>query len=339
VPVLEFGVFDHLDSNGLPLGDFFEQRLRLIEQIERHGFYGYHLAEHHSTPLGLAGNPSVFLASAFARTKRLRIGPLVYVLPLHHPLRLYEEICMLDHLSGGRLMMGVGRGGALVEHQRMGVEPAEAPARYHEAFAVLVEAFDKDVVNFDGKFFHFHDYLVQQKPVQRPHPPIWYGAPNPEAIGWAAPRGINVVSLGPASRARAISDRYRAEWSALGHAAGGLPKIGITRHVVVAASDDEAKRIARRAYAPWAAAIAFLWEHSKQEFGLKEIYPKEFDALEQIGHGIAGSPATVQRYLENLQAETGVNYVLCQMTFGDMTFAEAETSLALFARDVMPAFK
>jgi alkanesulfonate monooxygenase SsuD/methylene tetrahydromethanopterin reductase-like flavin-dependent oxidoreductase (luciferase family) len=337
--MLEFGIFDHLDNNGRPLGEFFEQRLRLIAQIEAGGFYGYHFAEHHSTPLGLAGSPSVLLAAAFARTKRLRIGPLVYVLPLHHPLRLYEEICMLDHLSGGRLMMGVGRGGALVEHQRMGVEPAEAQVRYHEAFAVLMEAFGKDIVNFDGRFFRYQDYLVQQKPVQRPHPPVWYGAPNPEATGWAAPRAINVVSLGPAMRAKAISDRYRAEWAALGRNATEIPKIGITRHIVVAATDDEAKRIARRAYPRWAAAIAFLWERAGQDFALKEIYPKDFDALQNIGHGIAGSPQTVRRYISDLQAETGVNYVLCQMIFGYMTFVEAKTSLGLFARDVIPHFK
>jgi alkanesulfonate monooxygenase SsuD/methylene tetrahydromethanopterin reductase-like flavin-dependent oxidoreductase (luciferase family) len=336
--VLEFGIFDHLDSNGLALGEFFEQRLQLIELIERGGFYGYHLAEHHSTPLGLAGSPSVFLASAFARTTTLRLGPLVYVLPLHHPLRLYEEICMLDHLSGGRLMLGVGRGGALIEHQRMGIEPKDAQALYHEAFAVLMHAFENDVVNFDGRFFQYRDYLVQQRPVQRPHPPMWYGAPNPEAIAWAAPRTINVVSLGPAARAKAIAERYRAEWNALGREPSSLPKVGITRHIVVAPTDDEAKRIARRAYPRWSAAIAFLWEHSKQDFVLKEIYPKDFDALERIGHGIAGSPTTVRDYLAALQRETGVNYVLCQMIFGDMSFEEARQSVSLFASDVMPAF-
>jgi alkanesulfonate monooxygenase SsuD/methylene tetrahydromethanopterin reductase-like flavin-dependent oxidoreductase (luciferase family) len=336
--LLEFGIFDHLDSNGWPLGDFLEQRLRLIELIERAGFSGYHLAEHHSTPLGLAGSPSLFLAAAFARTRRLRMGPLVYVLPLHHPLRLYEEICMLDHLSGGRLLLGVGRGGALIEHQRFGIDPKDAPAMYHEAFAVLMNAFENDVVNFDGKFFHYKDYLAQAKPVQRPHPPIWYGAPNAEAISWAAPRAVNVVSLGPAARARAISDRYRAEWSALGRAAAELPKIGITRHIVAAATDDDARRIARAAYPRWRDAIAFLWQRSSVDFVLKEVYPKDFDALESIGHGIAGAPATVRAYLENLQRETGVNYVLCQMVFGDMACDDAERSLALFAREVMPAF-
>src|SRR6202022_2379142 len=129
--MIKFGIFDHLDGNDLPLGAFFEARLRLLELAETHGFYGYHLAEHHSTPLGHAAAPSVFPAAAIARTSRIRLGPLVYVLPLHHPLRLYEEVCMLDHLSGGRLMLGVGRGGALLEHARYGGEPATRQEVYH----------------------------------------------------------------------------------------------------------------------------------------------------------------------------------------------------------------
>jgi alkanesulfonate monooxygenase SsuD/methylene tetrahydromethanopterin reductase-like flavin-dependent oxidoreductase (luciferase family) len=140
--------------------------------IEQAGFQAYHLAEHHSTPLGMASSPSVFLAAAIQRTHRIRLGPLVYVLPLYHPLRLYEEICMLDHLSGGRLTVGVGRGGALIEHQRFGIDPAVAPAMYQEAFAVLMRAFESDVLNFEGRFFNYKDYVIQVKPVQQPHPPI-----------------------------------------------------------------------------------------------------------------------------------------------------------------------
>ena len=181
----------------------------------------------------MASSPSVFLASAIQRTRTIRLGPLVYVLPLYHPLRLYEEICMLDHLSGGRLTVGVGRGGALIEHQRFGVDPAQAPAMYQEAFAVLMRAFETDVLDFEGRFYNYKDYLVQAKPVQRPHPPIWYGAPNADAIAWAGPRSINVVSLGPAARARAISDRYRDEWKRLGRDGSALPGIGITRHIVL----------------------------------------------------------------------------------------------------------
>jgi alkanesulfonate monooxygenase SsuD/methylene tetrahydromethanopterin reductase-like flavin-dependent oxidoreductase (luciferase family) len=335
---LNFGIFDHLDSNGGPLGRFLEDRLRLVELIEQAGFAAYHLAEHHSTPLGMASSPSVFLAAAIQRTSKIRLGPLVYVLPLYHPLRLYEEICMLDHLSGGRLTVGVGRGGALIEHQRFGIDPTLAPAMYQEAFAVLMRAFEAEVLDFEGRFYNYKDYVVQVKPLQRPHPPIWYGAPNADAIAWAAPRGINVVSLGPGARARAISDRYRDEWKKLGREAAALPGIGITRHIVVAESDDEAQSIANAAYPRWRDAIDYLWRRTNMDFVLKEIYPRDFTALQRLGHGVAGSPETVRDYLANLQAETGVNTVLCQMIFGDMRFEDATRSIGLFGHKVMPAF-
>ena len=99
---LEFGVFDHLDRSDLPLRDYYEQRLKVIEAFDRGGFYAYHVAEHHFTPLGMAPSPSVFLSAIAQRTKRLRFGTFVYALPVHHPLRVMEEICMLDHMSGGR---------------------------------------------------------------------------------------------------------------------------------------------------------------------------------------------------------------------------------------------
>jgi alkanesulfonate monooxygenase SsuD/methylene tetrahydromethanopterin reductase-like flavin-dependent oxidoreductase (luciferase family) len=333
--VLDFAIFDHLDTNGAPLGRFLDERLRLIEVMEQAGFGAYHLAEHHSSPLGMASSPSVFLSAAIQRTSKIKLGPLVYVLPLYHPLRVYEEVCMLDHLSKGRFMLGVGRGGALVEHQRYGVEPANASALYQEAFAVLMKAFDSDVLNFEGKFFTFKDFVIQAKPYQLPHPPIWYGAPSPDAIAWAVPKAINVVSLGPSVRARAISDRYRKDWRELGRSEADLPRIGITRHIVVADSDAQAQQIARDAYPRWRAAMEFLWQRSGQDFALKEIYPLEFDALQAIGHGIAGSPATVRDYIARLEREAGVNYVLCQMVFGDMNFDDATHSIKLFGEEVM----
>lgn len=337
--MLDFAIFDHLDTNGAPLGSFLDERLRLIETIEQAGFGAYHLAEHHSSPLGMASSPSVFLSAAIQRTSKIRLGPLVYVLPLYHPLRVYEEVCMLDHLSKGRFMLGVGRGGALVEHQRYGIEPTNASGLYHEAFAVIMRAFESDVLNFEGKFFNFKDFVIQAKPYQLPHPPIWYGAPTPDAIGWAVPKAINVVSLGPSSRALAISDRYRKDWRELGRPEADLPRIGITRHVVVAETDAQAERIAKAAYPRWRAAMEFLWKRSGQDFLLKEIYPLEFEALQAIGHGIAGSPATVRDYVAKLEREAGINYMLCQMVFGDMNFDDASHSIKLFGKEVMREFK
>lgn len=337
--MLEFAVFDHLDTNGAPLGSFLDERLRLIEIIEQAGFAAYHLAEHHSSPLGMASSPSVFLASAIQRTSKIKLGPLVYVLPLYHPLRVYEEVCMLDHLSKGRFMLGVGRGGALVEHQRYGIEPTNASAIYQEAFAVLMKAFDSDVLDFEGKFFTFKDFVIQAKPYQLPHPPIWYGAPSPDAIAWAVPKAINVVSLGPSARAKAISDRYRKDWRELGRGEADIPRIGITRHIVVADTDAQAEKIARDAYPRWRAAMEFLWKRSGQDFSLKEIYPADYDGLQAIGHGIAGSPATVRNYIAKLEREAGINYVLCQMVFGDMNFSDATHSIELFGKEVMREFR
>jgi len=107
---MEFGVFDHLDRTGQALPDFYEDRLKIAAAYDAAGFYAYHIAEHHSTPLGMAPSPNIFLAAVAQRTRRIRLGPLVYLLPLYSPLRLIGEICMLDHLSHGRIEIGIGRG-------------------------------------------------------------------------------------------------------------------------------------------------------------------------------------------------------------------------------------
>src|ERR1700756_4032588 len=109
---MKFGVFDHMDRGTVPLAEQFENRLKLLEAYERLVFSGYHTADPPTPPLGMASSPSVFLAAAAQRTRRLRFGALVYPLPMYHPLRLAEEICMLDHLSNGRLEGGIGRGGS-----------------------------------------------------------------------------------------------------------------------------------------------------------------------------------------------------------------------------------
>jgi alkanesulfonate monooxygenase SsuD/methylene tetrahydromethanopterin reductase-like flavin-dependent oxidoreductase (luciferase family) len=337
--MLKFGIFDHLDENGVPRGQQFDDRLKLVELIEQAGFRAYHLAEHHSTPLGCAPSPSVFLGAVAQRTKTLRFGPLVYLLPLYHPLRVYEETCMLDHLSGGRFELGVGRGGALIEHNRYGVASDVAGPMYHEAYALLMRTFQADAVDFTGRFFNVKDYLTITKPVQRPHPPVWYGCNTPDAAAWAAKEGVNIVSLGPAARACEIGQRYRDEWTAAGKSRDTLPMIGITRHIVVAETDQEAERIARAAYARWRESIEYLFKRTAgPEFPLTTIYPLEWDDLRDIGHGFAGSPSRVQRDIAELQRQTGISYLVCQMVFGTMSYADAARSITLFGREVAPAF-
>src|SRR5712664_872698 len=161
---MEFGVFDHLDRYGGPLADFYEDRLRIADAYDRAGFYAYHLAEHHSTPLGMAPSPSVFLASIAQRTKKLRFGPLVFALPLHHPLRLIEEICMLDHLSGGRLEIGFGRGSSPIELAYYGEDPAQAQEVYTEGLELVLQGLTQPILNFHGKRFSFADVPMEMAP-------------------------------------------------------------------------------------------------------------------------------------------------------------------------------
>src|SRR6266702_4766534 len=158
---MQFGIFDQNDRGRYEPSEQYENRLRLIEFYDRAGFRSYHMSEHHATPLNLAPSPSVFLAAVAQRTKRLRFGALVYVLPAHHPLRLAEEICMLDHLSRGRLEIGIGRGASPHELHYFGVDPDQAQALYVEAFQVILQALTRTEVSFSGKHFHFENVPIE----------------------------------------------------------------------------------------------------------------------------------------------------------------------------------
>src|SRR5262245_8008476 len=121
---LKFGIFDWLEHRAAPLDSIFEERLQMLEHAESLGFYAYHVAEHQGTPLSLNSSPSVFLAAASQRTSKLRLAPTVFCLPWYNPFRLYNEICLLDQLSHGRLEVGIGRGVSPIEAAYMGIENA-----------------------------------------------------------------------------------------------------------------------------------------------------------------------------------------------------------------------
>ena len=331
--MLAFGVFDHLDSSGLPLAEFYENRLKLAEAYDRLGFYGYHVAEHHATPLGMAPSPGIFLAAVAQRTRRLCFGPLVYTLPLYHPLRLIEEICMLDQMSGGRLQFGVGRGISPIETRHYGVDPDVAPKMFAEAFEVIMRGLQSRTLDFRGEFYRFDNVPLELEPVQKPHPPLWYGTSTPASVERPAGMGASIVTNASAAGARDLFERY----AALGEAAGapGNPKLGIARHVVVADTDEAALAIARPAYRRWVASFLKLWlEHGTRPVGV--VYPAEFDGEGHDGRMIAGSPATVRDALQAQIDACGTNYLLARFAFGDLALADTLRSVALFAEQVMP---
>ncbi|MFN0305775.1 MAG: LLM class flavin-dependent oxidoreductase [Burkholderiales bacterium] len=334
---MEFGVFDHLDNSGRPFQEFFEQRLQLVESYERLGFYAYHTAEHHATPLGMAPSPSLLHAAIAQRTRRIRFGPLVYTLNLYHPLRLAEEICMLDHMSGGRFIMGVGRGISPIELKYYGADPELGQAMYVEAYEVIMKALSADTLDHEGRFYTFRNVPIVMRPLQRPHPPVWYGIGNPDSVGWCVDNKVNVITNAPAAIVRSITGRFREEWTRRGMQTDDLPFMGTTRHMVIAPTDAEAIAIARRGYKRWYESFIWLWKmhNAKPRFAL---YTEDFDALLANGQAIAGSPDTVRKAVEQLREEFGGNYLLCRFAFGDLTFDESLRSTELFAKHVMPAF-
>src|ERR671915_289809 len=172
---MKFGIFDHMDRAKVPLGQQYEERLQLAQAYERAGFHALHIAEHHGTPLGMSPSPSVFLSAVAQRTRRLRLGPLVYALPLYHPMRLIEEIFMLDQMSGGRLDIGFGRGASQIESAMYGNDPAKAELMYVEGLELIMRGLTQKSLNFHGQFYSFDDVPIELEPLQKPHPPVWYG--------------------------------------------------------------------------------------------------------------------------------------------------------------------
>src|SRR5438094_863840 len=190
---MQFGIFDWQDRGGDSLAEQYEQRLRMLEYADQAGYSIYHLAEHHGTPLGISPSPSLFLAAAAQRTRRIRLGPLVYVVPLYHPIRLAEEFSMLDQLSGGRLELGVGRGSSPHELNILGLDPAESRDRYQEGMDIVIMALTRGEVDYAGRYWQFEGSRLEIQPIQKPYPPLWYPTSNPETIPWVAEQGYQTL--------------------------------------------------------------------------------------------------------------------------------------------------
>ena len=326
------GIFDHVDRGSGDTAAFFAQRLALTELYDRLGFYSYHVAEHHSTPLGLAPSPNVYLSMVAGRTQRLRIGALVYLLPFYHPLRLLEELCMLDQMSGGRLDVGIGKGVSPVEAGFHGVDPKTSQAVFEETIDVLLAGFATRQLTFDGDFFHYDKIPIELAPYQRPHPPLWYGVTSAESAERYARRGYNILTSTPPDEAAAVLGPHRA----IARERGGPELLGgIIRYIVVADTDAAALEIATAAYPSWYDSFHNLFRKygTGPRYGARAV---TFGETIANGTGIAGSPDTVLRALQAHADQADANYVVGQFAFGNMTYADAAHSIELFASDVMP---
>jgi alkanesulfonate monooxygenase SsuD/methylene tetrahydromethanopterin reductase-like flavin-dependent oxidoreductase (luciferase family) len=342
---MKVGLFDHVEQADRPLTTLFDERLAFATAADEAGIYCLHVAEHHATPLNMVPVPGAYLGAVARATRRMRLGPLVYLLPLYSPLRLIEEICMLDHLSHGRLEVGVGRGVSPFELNYHKIDHDRSRDIFIDAFACISAGLTSPTLTYAGPHFTYTDVPMALRPLQQPHPAFWYGSSNAVGSAWAGEHGMHFVSLGPTTFAKGNIDAFRAALARRGGPASpkaefkGGTAIGVLRNIVVADSDAEARRIAGPAMTHHLAMLNWLRDkHPGSDLAARLNVPRAATLEENIADGtvIAGTPDTVVAAIERQTASLGINYLLAYLFFGAMSLAQALRSLALFRTEVMP---
>ncbi|HXQ51280.1 MAG TPA: LLM class flavin-dependent oxidoreductase [Stellaceae bacterium] len=339
---MKFAVFDHVDRSDQPLVKQFDERLAYVAAADEAGFYAYHVAEHHATPLNMVPVPGVYLGAVARATRRIRIGPLVYLLPLYSPLRLIEEIAMLDHLCHGRLEVGIGRGVSPFELNYHKVDTETSRAVFLDAFECLRAGLTHERLTYHGPHFAYDNVPMELRPLQQPHPPFWYPSSNEAGAAWAGERGLHFSTLGSVERAGACVAAYKAALARRGGADMPKPEfpggaiIGVNRQGVVADTIEDAKRIAKPAFDRWYSSLSKLERENKQGPRYVHHVTGDMDAALASGQMIAGTPETFVAEIRRQAVAIGVNYMNFSFFFGTMAPEHALRSLALFSREVMP---
>lgn len=331
---MKIGWWDHFEQlPDVPLAQQYDDRLRLLKLADVAGLHGYHIAEHHFTPLDMAPSPLTFLAAAARETTDIRLGTLVLVLPLYNPARLLQELYMLDHLSHGRLMPGVGKGVRDVEHEWFGHDQAESRVRFEECLTILRTALASDRLDFQGEYFGYDDvptrYTSYQKPMR-----FWYAGNVDSALD----RAMNVIGIGT----REKFDHYADTWAARRDAGDAAyededPLAGSTRRILIAANDDRARVIAERAWATHGENFAA----TSLRIGGGLGHPGYAGVPAAKGGVVYGSVETVRDQLVEYLQRLGPNhnYFAPSFQWGDLTHAEAAESMERFVADVLPVLR
>jgi alkanesulfonate monooxygenase SsuD/methylene tetrahydromethanopterin reductase-like flavin-dependent oxidoreductase (luciferase family) len=312
-----------------PLEDVYARALERIDIMESGGFDAVWLAEHHFTTFSVCPSVHMLGVMAAARTKRLRIGTAVSLAALYHPLRLAEEVALLDMLSGGRVNWGAGRGFAHSEFEAFGVPPEQSAERFREAVEIVLQSWTKERLNFKGAHFDFEDVEVLPKPLQAPHPPVWMAATSETAIDWAASRGFSIL-MDPHASFKDLGAKRRHYTQKLAEA--GFSDAGrdipMARLVALAPTDREAEEVARRG-AQWIVDAYSGPQHAHR----KSMPPRTYDGKEPAQHYVDsvvlhGSPQSMVEQIHRLREEIGLNYLMCAPL--------SRQSFRLLAEEVVP---
>jgi alkanesulfonate monooxygenase SsuD/methylene tetrahydromethanopterin reductase-like flavin-dependent oxidoreductase (luciferase family) len=329
---VKFGVLQFFSwpERRIPLPEVYERAMQRIEIMDRTGYDAVWLAEHHFNSFSVC--PSVHLMGTHvaARTERLRIGMAVTLAALYHPLRIAEEVALLDVLSGGRVNWGAGRGFDPTEFRTFGVRPEESAARFREAVEIVLAAWTEEKLTWAGEHFQFEGVEVLPKPLQQPHPPTWVAATSEPAIDWAASRGHTILMDPHSPHVELARKRqlYREKLEAAGHSFEGR-EIPMARLIALADSDAEAREVARRG-AGWIVG-SYIGDIGKA-FDPKKLASQRAieDPVERYLDGVAihGTPESVIDQLQRLREEIPLEYLMCAPL--------SHESFLLFTERVLP---
>jgi alkanesulfonate monooxygenase SsuD/methylene tetrahydromethanopterin reductase-like flavin-dependent oxidoreductase (luciferase family) len=333
----------------------YNQYLDELETAEQLGFDGVCVNEHHQTAYGTMPSPNLMAAALVRRTSRVRIAVLGNAIGLReHPLRVAEEIAMLDVLSGGRVISGFVRGIGC-EHFSLGVNPTYSRERFYEAHDLILRAWtEPGPFSFEGKHFRVRYANIWPRPLQRPHPPVWLPSQgSPETIAFAARHRYPFVTVfTPYANARRLLAEYREAAERAGYRAAPR-QLGFAVPVYVAPTDEAARREAKP-HVLWLfrrglkipphflAPPGYLSDDTLRRFLMAGVRPPSelsFDELERDGYVVVGSPATVRDRVRAIRRDLGIGVFIVGGRIGDMSHARAARSAELFAREVMPHFR
>jgi alkanesulfonate monooxygenase SsuD/methylene tetrahydromethanopterin reductase-like flavin-dependent oxidoreductase (luciferase family) len=296
-------------DRSVPLASVYGSALERFCIMDRTGYDAVWLAEHHFSSFSVCPSVHMMGAMAAARTTRLRIGTAVSLAPFYNPLRLAEEVALLDVLSGGRVNWGAGRGFERSEFAAFGIPGEESAARFHETVDIVLKSWTQQRVTHKGTYFEYDGVEVLPKPVQAPHPPVWMAASSTPAIEWAARQGYSILMDPHSSRADLIAKRrhYGSVLEEAGYSDAGRD-IPMARLIAVDETAGKAREVAKRV-AEWTVASyvgkAGNVRQEARSWGGKD--PIDYYLDDVMIHGTADSVAD---QIRAFGAEIGMNYLM-----------------------------
>ncbi|MBX6341645.1 MAG: LLM class flavin-dependent oxidoreductase [Thermomicrobiaceae bacterium] len=336
-----FGIFDIMQvPPGVPSQEAFADHLADVELADGLGLDLYFAAERHFMPYYRTPSPSVWLAAVASRTRRIRLGALAYTVPMHNPVRLAEEVAMLDHLSGGRMEVGIGLGHRPEELASIGVDPQLRQPLLLEGLVLMLRAWRGEPFHHPGQMYRFHDLYVEA-PVQRPHPPLWYAGNDPLAVQWAARNGLSVaVGFQPNQALLAPCAVYRTTVQSEGKP-DAPNHLALMRHLYVADSDREAREEMTRdlmrigeAFAASPRQLAGIGERPKR-LSRAEAEASAARLVEQ-DVVVAGSAATVAERVASTMRLLMLDVFLANPYLTGVEEERVRRTLRLYATEVVP---